>query len=62
MSIFNISNIIKLYRSHGIVRNDKFWEYDVKYSGFNFRLSDIQPALGITQLNKINKIISFLGN
>lgn len=54
-----ISEKIKLYRSHGILRNEKFWEYDVKYSGFNFRLSDIQSALGITQLNKIKKIISF---
>ena len=54
-----LSKKIKLYRSHGIQRSKKFWEYDVKYTGFNLRLSDVQSALGISQLKKINKIIEY---
>lgn len=45
---------IKLYRSHGILRTKKHWNYDVIKNGYNFRLSDINCALGISQLKKIN--------
>ena len=44
-------------RSHGILRKNKHWEYDVKFSGFNYRLSDINCSLGISQLNKISKFL-----
>lgn len=54
-----ISEKIKLYRSHGIIRKNKFWEYDVKHVGFNFRLNDVSCALGISQLKKIKKILSY---
>ena len=50
-----IANNIKLLRSHGILRNKKkYWEYDVLKHGFNYRLSDINCALGFSQLEKIN--------
>ncbi len=43
----------KLLRSHGIVKNKrKYWDYDVLESSLNFRISDIQCALGITQLSR----------
>lgn len=46
---------IKLYRSHGLVRNLKeYWKYDILKTGYNYRLSDINCALGLTQLKKIN--------
>jgi dTDP-4-amino-4,6-dideoxygalactose transaminase len=46
---------IKKLRSHGIKRNKKkHWDYDVEYSGFNFRLNDFQCALGISQLKNLN--------
>ena len=49
---------IKLLRSHGIKRNlKKHWHYDVEYNSLNFRLSDIQCALALSQLKKINKFI-----
>jgi dTDP-4-amino-4,6-dideoxygalactose transaminase len=49
---------IELFRSHGIVRNKKYyWKYDVYEYGFNYRISDINCALGLSQLNKINLII-----
>lgn len=50
----------KLLRSHGIIRNKKkHWDYDIKDLGFNYRLSDINCALGISQLKNIKKIINF---
>lgn len=53
-----IAENIKLFRSHGIVRNkNNHWQYDVTRFGFNYRLSDINCALGISQLKKINFIL-----
>ena len=53
---------IKLFRNHGIQRKKStkknyFWSYDVLVSGYNYRLSDINCALALSQLKKINKII-----
>ena len=49
----------KLLRSHGIERNDKtFWSYEVNSLGYNFRLPDINCALGISQLKKLNKFVN----
>ncbi len=46
---------IKQFRSHGIIRHSKFhWKYDILSYGFNYRLSDINSALGISQLEKIS--------
>ncbi len=42
----------KLIRSHGVERG-KLWHYDVIESGFNFRMTEIQAALGISQLKKL---------
>lgn len=48
-----------LFRNHGINR-EKFvyqpegdWYYEVQLLGFNFRLTDIQAGLGISQLKKL---------
>ena len=50
-----IAKNIKLFRSHGILRNkEKYWHYDVLNHGFNYRLSDLNCALGLSQLKKIN--------
>jgi dTDP-4-amino-4,6-dideoxygalactose transaminase len=50
-----IANNIKLFRSHGILKDKKkYWKYDVLKYGFNYRLSDINCALGLSQLKKIN--------
>ena len=40
-------------RSHGIIREKNYWDYDIKDLGFNYRLSDINCALGFSQLKKI---------
>ncbi len=55
----SLSKKIKIFRDHGIIRNKKkYWKYDIKQTSFNYRLSDINCALGISQLNKLNKFIN----
>ena len=50
-------------RNHGIVRknlgkkSEYDWYYEQKNLGFNYRLNDIEAALGNSQLNKLNKFI-----
>lgn len=53
----NIYNKIKILRSHGIQRTKFHWIYNVKYNGFNYRLSDINCALGLSQLKRIKNFI-----
>jgi dTDP-4-amino-4,6-dideoxygalactose transaminase len=49
---------IKKLRSHGIERvKNVHWNYDISQLGFNYRLSDINCALGISQLKKASKFI-----
>ncbi len=54
-----LTNDIKLYeklkvlRTHGISRDPKFWYYEMNALGFNYRLTNIQCALGISQLKKL---------
>tara|TARA_B100001123_G_scaffold442457_1_gene586104 strand:- start:15779 stop:16939 length:1161 start_codon:yes stop_codon:yes gene_type:complete len=59
-----IDEKVKILRSHGVVRDPKLmqsnhgpWYYEMQKLGFNYRISDIQCALGISQLKKINKFI-----
>ena len=41
-------------RAHGMVKTPdmKPWEYEMQELGFNYRMTDIQCALGLSQLNK----------
>ena len=49
------SKKIKLLRNHGIKRSKyHYWKYDISKAGYNYRLSDLNCALGLSQLNKIN--------
>ncbi len=51
----SLAKKMSLMKSHGIIRNtNKHWKYTIKNLGFNFRLSDINAALGLSQLKKIN--------
>ena len=53
-------------RNHGIVRDaDRFelpaagpWAYEQQQLGFNYRLTDIQAALGLSQLQRLDEIIA----
>ena len=50
--------ILKKFRSHGIERNqNSHWHYDISKTGFNYRLSDINCALGLSQITKLKKFI-----
>ncbi|WP_027416165.1 UDP-4-amino-4,6-dideoxy-N-acetyl-beta-L-altrosamine transaminase [Aneurinibacillus terranovensis] len=47
------------FRSHGITKNpmhmttsDEPWYYEMQFLGYNYRMTDIQAALGLSQLNK----------
>ena len=53
-----------LLRSHGITRNSDLidnsvgpWHYEQLCLGFNYRMTDIQAALGISQIDKIDRFI-----
>lgn len=48
-----------LYRTHGITKDPNIltenhggWYYEMQELGYNYRLSDIQAALGVSQLNR----------
>ena len=57
-----LTNEKKLYqdfsklREHGFVKKN-YWEYDLDNPGFNSRLSEMQCALGFSQLKKLNKFL-----
>ena len=46
-------------RSLGIDRNKKHWEYNIKNIGLNFRLTEFQSALGLSQLKKIKDFLNY---
>lgn len=49
---------MNLLKSHGIIRNKIYhWKYDVVKNGYNYRLSDINCALALSQLSKIEKFV-----
>ncbi len=55
----DLVNKIRLLSNQSIIRsNKKYWHYEIKDLGFNFRLNEIQSSLGSSQLKKLNKFIS----
>lgn len=57
-----------MFRQHGVTKDPaKFkqsseftgdWYYEMHYLGYNYRLTDMQCALGISQLKKLNNFIT----
>ena len=55
-----------MLRSHGITKNpEKFensaagpWSYEQQRLGFNYRITDIQAALGLNQLKRLDEIVA----
>jgi len=52
---------VALFQSHGITRdtnmmtkNDGGWYYEMQTLGYNYRITEIQATLGITQLKRLN--------
>ncbi len=54
-----LANRMKLFRHHGMVRDDSVqpWFYEMTELGYNYRLTDIQCALGLSQIKKIDRFI-----
>ena len=54
---------LQLFRSHGITKNNLVyeshgdWYYEMQELGFNYRITDIQCALGISQLKKLDSFV-----
>ena len=58
-----IYNKALILRSHGMIRNVHLskkkgnWYYGINDLGYNYRISDINCALGVSQIKKINKFV-----
>ncbi|TFD95794.1 UDP-4-amino-4,6-dideoxy-N-acetyl-beta-L-altrosamine transaminase [Jeotgalibacillus sp. R-1-5s-1] len=55
---------LEMFRSHGITRNPALlgnnegpWHYEMQFLGYNYRMTDIQAALGESQLKKLDHFI-----
>lgn len=48
-----------MLRGHGMVKTPEMkpWEYEMQALGFNYRITDIQCALGLSQLKKLDGFI-----
>ena len=59
-----VLNRAKAYHDHGHENNPKFprWEDTRSSSGFNFRMGEMQGAVGLAQLRKLNSVIRFQNN
>ncbi|MDU1314694.1 MAG: UDP-4-amino-4,6-dideoxy-N-acetyl-beta-L-altrosamine transaminase [Clostridium septicum] len=60
----NLYEKMLLFRTHGITRNEKFmndnqgpWYYEQIDLGYNYRITDMQCALGISQMDKIDSFV-----
>jgi len=61
----NFYEKILLFRNHGITKEKSnflnkpsgYWYHEMQLLGFNYRISDIQSALGLSQLKKIDMFI-----
>ena len=50
----NLYKKLLAYRAHGM-HHTQDWKYDMIELGLNYRLTDVQAALGISQLKKLDK-------
>ena len=56
---------MQLFRSHGITRNENLmtkksegdWYYQQVQLGFNYRMTELQAALGISQMQRLDRFI-----
>jgi UDP-4-amino-4,6-dideoxy-N-acetyl-beta-L-altrosamine transaminase len=53
------ANQAKLLRSHGMVKtdNNKPWHYEMTELGYNYRITDIQCAIGTSQIKKLESFV-----
>ncbi len=50
---------LQMLRTHGIIKRSDMapWEYEMQALGFNYRITDFQSALGISQLRKLDSFL-----
>jgi len=61
-----LADTARLYANHGITRNraefdnqqEGEWFYEQKVLGFNYRITDIQAALGLSQLKHLDQFVA----
>ena len=55
----DLAERLRRFRNHGIVRKPEKggWYYEIEELGFNYRLTDIQAALGTSQLGKLERFV-----
>lgn len=51
---------LRRFRHHGISKSsdDPHWKYDIVEVGYNYRLTDMQAALGSSQLRKLDRFVA----
>ena len=57
---------MRLYRSHGVTRDPRLitkhveggWHYQQVDLGFNYRMTELQAALGVSQIQRLDKFIA----
>ena len=52
---YQINKRMRILRDHGMSQNRHYWHEVV---GYNYRMTNIQAAIGVAQLSKINRIIA----
>ena len=65
-NIKSIANNIERIRTNGITKTESKlknknvgpWYYEQQIQGFNFRMTELQAALGLSQLKSINKFVT----
>lgn len=55
-----LAEAMRRFRSHGMVRKPELggWYYEIESLGFNYRMTDLQAALGLSQLTKLDIFIA----
>lgn len=51
---------LRTFRHHGIIKRNSghgSWHYEIEDLGYNFRITDFQSALGISQLKKLDSFV-----
>lgn len=65
-----IASKVKLLRSHGIARDVNLmthkspepWYYEQLELGYNYRMSDLHAALGLSQINRLDSFLAYRQN